>query len=64
MIGIYGWMHSPCIEWYINEDSYNSLAEGQRHRHDRRGDVLPADEPDDRNGRRQCLRIRSYRRLD
>jgi len=25
-IGIYGWMHSPCIEWYINEDSYNGLA--------------------------------------
>jgi hypothetical protein len=26
MIGIYGWMHSPCVEWYINEDSYNGLA--------------------------------------
>jgi endo-1,4-beta-xylanase len=25
MIGMYGWMHSPCIEWYINEDSYNGL---------------------------------------
>jgi len=24
-IGIYGWMHSPCIEWYINEDSYSGL---------------------------------------
>jgi len=24
-IGIYGWMHSPCIEWYINEDSYSSF---------------------------------------
>jgi hypothetical protein len=24
-IGIYGWMHSPCIEWYINEDSYAGL---------------------------------------
>jgi hypothetical protein len=23
-IGIYGWMHSPCIEWYINEDSYST----------------------------------------
>jgi hypothetical protein len=22
-IGMYGWMHSPCIEWYINEDSYS-----------------------------------------
>jgi hypothetical protein len=26
MIGIYGWTHSPCVEWYINEDSYNGLA--------------------------------------
>jgi hypothetical protein len=25
-IGMYGWMHSPCVEWYINEDSYNGLA--------------------------------------
>ena len=25
MIGMYGWMHSPCIEWYINEDSYNGM---------------------------------------
>jgi endo-1,4-beta-xylanase len=25
-IGMYGWMHSPCIEWYINEDSYSGLA--------------------------------------
>ncbi len=25
MIGIYGWMHNPCVEWYINEDSYNGL---------------------------------------
>jgi len=25
-IGIYGWMHSPCIEWYINEDSFTGLA--------------------------------------
>ena len=24
-IGIYGWMHSPCIEWYINEDSYSTF---------------------------------------
>jgi hypothetical protein len=24
-IGIYGWMHSPCIEWYINEDSFTTL---------------------------------------
>lgn len=24
-IGIYGWMHSPCVEWYINEDSFNSF---------------------------------------
>jgi endo-1,4-beta-xylanase len=26
MIGMYGWMHNPCIEWYINEDSYNGLS--------------------------------------
>jgi len=25
MIGMYGWMHNPCIEWYINEDSFNGL---------------------------------------
>jgi len=25
-IGMYGWMHSPCVEWYINEDSYSGLA--------------------------------------
>jgi len=25
MIGMYGWMHSPCVEWYINEDSFNGL---------------------------------------
>jgi endo-1,4-beta-xylanase len=31
MIGMYGWMHNPCIEWYINEDSYGGLW--------RRGDV-------------------------
>jgi endo-1,4-beta-xylanase len=24
-IGIYGWTHSPCVEWYINEDSFNGL---------------------------------------
>ena len=24
-IGMYGWMHSPCIEWYINEDSFEGL---------------------------------------
>jgi len=24
-IGIYGWTHSPCVEWYINEDAYNGL---------------------------------------
>jgi hypothetical protein len=24
-IGMYGWMHSPCIEWYINEDSFGGL---------------------------------------
>ena len=24
-IGIYGWMHSPCVEWYINEDAFNGL---------------------------------------
>ncbi|HEY5960078.1 MAG TPA: glycoside hydrolase family 11 protein [Polyangiaceae bacterium] len=25
MIGVYGWTHSPCVEWYINEDSYKGL---------------------------------------
>ena len=25
MIGIYGWTHNPCVEWYINEDSWNGL---------------------------------------
>jgi hypothetical protein len=25
MIGMYGWMHSPCVEWYINEDSFGNL---------------------------------------
>ncbi len=24
-IGMYGWMHSPCIEWYINEDSFGGM---------------------------------------
>ena len=24
-IGMYGWMHSPCVEWYINEDSFTAL---------------------------------------
>jgi len=24
-IGMYGWTHSPCVEWYINEDSFNGL---------------------------------------
>ena len=24
-IGIYGWTHSPCVEWYINEDAFGSL---------------------------------------
>jgi len=24
-IGMYGWMHSPCVEWYINEDSFSGL---------------------------------------
>jgi endo-1,4-beta-xylanase len=28
MIGMYGWMHSPCVEWYINEDSWNGLYGG------------------------------------
>jgi hypothetical protein len=25
MIGMHGWMHKPCVEWYINEDSFGSL---------------------------------------
>ncbi len=25
MIGMYGWTNSPCIEWYINEDSWNGM---------------------------------------
>jgi len=24
-IGMYGWMHNPCVEWYINEDAFNGL---------------------------------------
>jgi hypothetical protein len=28
MIGMYGWMHSPCVEWYINEDSFGNLQTG------------------------------------
>jgi endo-1,4-beta-xylanase len=24
-IGMYGWMHNPCVEWYINEDSFGTL---------------------------------------
>jgi endo-1,4-beta-xylanase len=28
MIGMYGWTNSPCIEWYINEDSWNGLGGG------------------------------------
>lgn len=27
-IGIYGWTHSPCVEWYINEDSFGGLFGG------------------------------------
>ena len=25
-IGVYGWTQSPCVEWYINEDSFSSVA--------------------------------------
>lgn len=25
MIGMYGWMHNPRIEWYIREDSFKGL---------------------------------------
>ena len=25
MIGMYGWTHNPCVEWYIDEDSFNGL---------------------------------------
>jgi endo-1,4-beta-xylanase len=25
-IGMYGWMHNPCVEWYINEDSFGTLS--------------------------------------
>jgi len=28
MIGMYGWTNSPCVEWYINEDSFNNLGGG------------------------------------
>jgi hypothetical protein len=24
-IGMYGWMHNPCVEWYINEDAFGTL---------------------------------------
>jgi len=27
MIGMYGWMHNPCVEWYINEDSFGNLSQ-------------------------------------
>ena len=64
-IGMYGWMHSPCVEWYINEDSFSGLGPG--------GSVTAVIDGatyylttshDDRNGRRQCLRIRPHGRLD
>jgi hypothetical protein len=25
MIGVYGWTQSPCVEWYIDEDSWQGL---------------------------------------
>jgi hypothetical protein len=25
-IGVYGWTHSPCVEWYIDEDSFGGLS--------------------------------------
>jgi endo-1,4-beta-xylanase len=28
MIGMYGWTNSPCVEWYINEDSWSGLGGG------------------------------------
>ena len=28
MIGMYGWTNSPCVEWYINEDSWKGLGGG------------------------------------
>jgi hypothetical protein len=27
-IGIYGWLQNPCVEYYINEDSYGGLQTG------------------------------------
>ncbi|HZL16866.1 MAG TPA: glycoside hydrolase family 11 protein, partial [Polyangia bacterium] len=27
-IGMYGWTQSPCVEWYINDDSFNGLQKG------------------------------------
>jgi hypothetical protein len=28
MIGMYGWTQSPCVEWYINEDSWRGMSGG------------------------------------
>lgn len=28
MIGMYGWTQSPCVEWYINEDSWKGMNGG------------------------------------